>query len=84
MISRLTLLRWCLKEAAYKSLSTHVHPHWTGFQLVSSPHQPPAISMTDRVKWRNSSRLTAGDVEMMCSLSNDAGVVVGVVVAMTK
>lgn len=81
-------IRWCLKEAAYKSLSSHIRPRWSGFDILTGPHAPPRIRMTDRLILRRDSDLgpamSDGQVELMASLSNDAGVVVGVVIAMKK
>ncbi|KAI9638070.1 4'-phosphopantetheinyl transferase superfamily [Dioszegia hungarica] len=76
--------RWCLKEAAYKSLSSHSHPRWTGFDIHTSSYSAPTIRFTDRLLLRSGATLRREEVEMMASLSNDAGVVVGVVIAMRK
>ncbi|WVQ73008.1 hypothetical protein IAR50_002571 [Cryptococcus sp. DSM 104548] len=72
--------RWCIKEAAYKSLSPLLPrpPSWKSFQLVHSPSGQPSLDIVQeqdqmRERWR-----------LMSTLSHDAGVVVGVVLALDK
>ncbi|TYJ57117.1 hypothetical protein B9479_002218 [Cryptococcus floricola] len=75
--------RWCIKEAAYKSLTPLLPrpPSWKSFHLAHSPSGQPSLDIVQLPglgggggeRWR-----------LMATLSHDAGVVVGVVVALDK
>ncbi|WWD19514.1 holo-[acyl-carrier-protein] synthase [Kwoniella shandongensis] len=68
--------RWTLKEASYKSLASHLPGHpptWKSLEITHSPSGQPILRPTDRI--------VAEKYSLMGSLSHDAGVVVGVVIA---
>lgn len=78
--------RWCLKEAAYKSLSSHIHPRWTALAMTAPIGSAPTMRLTDAVKWRSRSKavFSSQAIKLHCTLSNDAGLAVGVVLAMRE
>ncbi|KAK8853100.1 holo-[acyl-carrier-protein] synthase [Kwoniella newhampshirensis] len=67
--------RWTLKEASYKSLASHLPtlPTWKSLEVTHLPSGQPILRPTDRTITERYS--------LMGSLSHDAGVVVGVVIA---
>ncbi|ADV24110.1 holo-[acyl-carrier protein] synthase [Cryptococcus gattii E566] len=69
--------RWCIKEAAYKSLSPLLPrpPSFKTFELVHSSTGQPRLDIITEAKDK---------YVLLSSLSHDAGVVVGVVIAMDK
>jgi holo-[acyl-carrier protein] synthase len=79
--------RWVLKEAAYKALSAHISTGltWKSLEVDHLPSGQPTIrySPSDTTVGR-SPGLVGMEVDLMCTLSHDAGVVVGVVIAQTK
>ncbi|WVW86015.1 hypothetical protein I302_108053 [Kwoniella bestiolae CBS 10118] len=69
--------RWALKEAAYKSLSPHLPGiTWKDLQITHSPIGSLVLYPT-RKEYRER-------FELLGSLSHDAGMVVGVVIAQFK
>lgn len=90
------VFRWVLKEAAYKSISSRFHVGWKDLQVNHLPSGQPTIKYTPDPKTKTSTsnamtrtRSSQSDVgmeshiDLMCTLSHDAGVVVGVVIAQT-
>lgn len=79
--------RWVLKEAAYKALSPHISTGltWKSLDVDHLPSGQPTIryAPVDTTSGR-SATLVGMDIDLMCTLSHDAGVVVGVVIAQTK
>lgn len=77
--------RWVLKEAAYKALSARYAVTWKSLEVDHSPSRQPVV----RYIRPNATNSTGGlgvaintdGIELMCTLSHDAGVVVGVVIA---
>ncbi|OWZ63521.1 hypothetical protein AYX15_04553 [Cryptococcus neoformans] len=69
--------RWCIKEAAYKSLSPLLPrpPSFKTFELAHSSTGQPTLDIISEAKDRYA---------LLSSLSHDAGVVVGVVIAMDR
>lgn len=65
----------------------HLHPRLRGFELTSD-RGAPLMRITDGAKWLATSTAETRDrddgrgIRLVCSLSNDAGVAVGVVVAL--
>ena len=88
--------RWAIKEAAYKSLSSICSGRliWSSFDLDHRPGGSPQLSLTSNqfpIKHRDpddpngpspSLLSTPNDITFMPSISHDAGVVVGVVLAL--
>jgi len=76
--------RWVLKEAAYKAISAHVHLTWKSLEVDKLPSGQPTMrySADDTTTGRSTS-MVGTEVDLMCTLSHDAGVVVGVVIAQT-
>ena len=77
--------RWVLKEAAYKAISAHVPLTWKLIEVDNLPSGQPTIrySPDDTTTGRRTS-MVGMEVDLMCTLSHDAGVVVGVVIAQTR
>ena len=85
-IPRIELMnRWVLKEAAYKAISAHVPLTWKSLEVDKLPSGQPTIRYNpeDTTTGRSTS-MVGMEVDLMCTLSHDAGVVVGVVIAQTK
>jgi len=77
--------RWVLKEAAYKALSAHVPLTWKSLEVDNLPSGQPTIRyIPDDTTAGRSAMMVGMEVDLMCTLSHDAGVVVGVVIAQTK
>ncbi|WVO12494.1 holo-[acyl-carrier-protein] synthase [Cryptococcus depauperatus] len=70
--------RWCIKEAAYKSLFGLLpsSPTFKTFQLVHASTGQPRLDIVPQE--------IAANYALMPTLSHDAGVVVGVVVSLDK
>lgn len=81
------LYRWVLKEAAYKALSAHVPVGltWKSLHVDHLPSGQPTIRfIADDTTTGRSATMQGMEVDLMCTISHDAGVVVGVVIAQTK
>jgi phosphopantetheinyl transferase (holo-ACP synthase) len=79
------MFRWVLKEAAYKALSVHVPLTWKALEVDRLPSGQPTIRYSpDDTTTGRSTSMVGMEVDLMCTLSHDAGVVVGVVIAQTK
>jgi len=79
------MYRWVLKEAAYKAISAHVPLNWKSLEVDKLPSGQPTIRYgTDDTTAGRSTSMVGMEVDLMCTLSHDAGVVVGVVIAQTK
>ncbi|CAD6588418.1 MAG: hypothetical protein TREMPRED_005054 [Tremellales sp. Tagirdzhanova-0007] len=87
--------RWTLKEAAYKSLSTYqlsTKLTWKSLHLRHLPTGAPILHLDQKSPSvdnpEGAGQTAAGvdgeQVELMASLSGDAGIVVGVVIAVRK
>lgn len=77
--------RWVLKEAAYKALSAHLPLIWKSLTVDHLPSGQPTITFKSDDTTAGRSALMIGmEVDLMCTISHDAGVVVGVVIAQTK
>lgn len=77
--------RWVLKEAAYKAISAHVPLTWKSLEVDNLPSGRPIIQYNpDDTTTGRSTSLVGMEVDLMCTLSHDAGMVVGVVIAQTK
>jgi holo-[acyl-carrier protein] synthase len=85
-IPRIGLMhRWVLKEAAYKALSAHVPLTWKSLEVDNLPSGQPTIRYSpDDTTTGRSTSMVGMELDLMCTLSHDAGVVVGVVIAQTK
>ena len=76
-----------LKEAAYKALSGHISAglNWKSLHVDNLPSGQPTIRYSpDETSFGRDASMVGMDVDLMCTLSHDAGVVVGVVIAQTK
>jgi phosphopantetheinyl transferase (holo-ACP synthase) len=81
------MIRWVLKEAAYKALSAHIPIglNWKSLDVDNLPSGQPTIRyLPDDTSTGRDAPMVGMDVDFMCTLSHDAGVVVGVVIAQTK
>jgi len=85
-VPRIELMnRWVLKEAAYKAISAHVPLTWKSLEVDKLPSGQPTIRYNPEDTTTGRSTAMVGmEVDLMCTLSHDAGVVVGVVIAQTK
>lgn len=88
----LMVCRWVLKEAAYKSISSRYPVGWKDLHVDHLPSGQPRIRYTPPPTPPTSIPGPEGDtrfdgmeshLDLMCTLSHDAGVVVGVVIAQT-
>jgi phosphopantetheinyl transferase (holo-ACP synthase) len=79
------MYRWVLKEAAYKAISAHVPLTWKSLEVNNLPSGQPTIRYnTNDTTTGRSTSMVGMELDLMCTLSHDAGVVVGVVIAQTK
>jgi hypothetical protein len=84
--------RWAIKEAAYKSLYPHVRTTFRSFDLRKSKGsgQPKlhlighTTSKPEQSHGDGDSNIDVEEVDLVASLSHDAGVVVGVVIAQRR
>jgi len=81
-------VRWTLKEAAYKSLPSYLPAQRLGWKSLDVRYLPNGAPTLHLIKGNaiNNDNADGSDlrVDFMASLSGDAGVLVGVVVALRK
>ncbi|ORY24963.1 4'-phosphopantetheinyl transferase superfamily [Naematelia encephala] len=79
---RFLATRWTLKEAAYKSLPPNLQHGitWSTFNIIHHPTGSPLLAFQDSEKTEHLSPRGVG-AAFLCSLSHDADVCVGVVIA---
>lgn len=76
--------RWTLKEAAYKAVPPHYLARrltWKSLDLRYPPSGGPILQLSEDMLGKNEEASTEGGLKFLASLSHDAGIVVGVVVA---
>ena len=81
------LSSWVLKEAGYKALAAYhssTKINWKSFDLRYLPSGAPVLYFIQPLGHLKNGVQTDPGVELISSLSGDAGVLVGVVIAQQK